>query len=125
MYFLSQSCPLICFASLDDIDLHVITPFGNEIYFENTAADLGLLDHDDIPSEEGGFGDWVENVFFPVDGSAPSGTYEYFVVNYDQIGAADSWELQVLTIDEVLESQSGTTVGTGQESPRFTFVHNN
>jgi hypothetical protein len=109
----------------DDLDLHVLTPAGNEIYFGNPEADSGVLDQDDIPNEER---DWVENVFFPSDGSAPPGTYTYWVVQFHQTGAADAnrWELQVLDRETVIQSESGTaedflTVG---ESTRYTFDYN-
>lgn len=102
----------------DDLDLHVITPGGNEIFYQNPSADAGMLDNDDIPPS---FGSWVENIFFPVDGSAPNGTYTYFVVNFNQTGSADTWTLQVLTVDEIIASQSGVTVGDGAVSTRYTF----
>ncbi len=60
-----------------DLDLHVITPLGNEIYFGNREADSGTLDVDQCVSscEEG-----VENVFFV---NPPPGQYEFWAVNYN------------------------------------------
>jgi hypothetical protein len=95
----------------------VITPLGNEINYSNRNADGGELDYDDIPVQ---VGEWVENIFFPSDGSAPNGTYTYYVVEYTQEGStSDSWELQVLNLDEVLESQTGQG-----SSEQFTFEYN-
>jgi hypothetical protein len=114
----------------DDLDLHVLTPAGNEIYYGNPFADSGVLDQDDIPYEER---DWVENVFFPSDGSAPPGTYTYWVVQFGQTGAADAdpWELQVLDRETVIQSESGTAEDltaedflTPPESTRYTFEYN-
>jgi hypothetical protein len=84
----------------DDLDLHVITPGGAEIYYSNPSDSLsgGFLDNDDIPSSDlpGQEALWVENIGFPLDGSAPSRTYQYFVQNYDQIGGSpDSWTMEV------------------------------
>ena len=97
----------------DDLDLHVITPNGFEIYFSN-RVDLetgGQLDQDDIPSVEGSY---VENVFFPLDRSAPLGTYTYFVDNYNQIGASpDPWTLEVFVGETLVSSNSGATEAGG------------
>lgn len=114
---------------LDDLDLHVLTPNGNEIDYNNKMADSGTLDQDDIPTEEG---EYVENIFFPSDGSAPSGKYTYWVVQYGQVDAADPWELQVLDKGTVIQSQTGVTEGNGEdveygedvESTRYTFEYN-
>lgn len=61
----------------DDIDLHVITPTGNEIYYGNREADGGYLDVDmqvsSIVEEP------VENIFFE---TALPGRYRVFIVNY-------------------------------------------
>lgn len=66
-----------------DIDLHVITPAGNEIYYADESYDGGTLDVDDCVA---GFcavpdGTHVENVFF--EGTPLSGTYEFWAHNYD------------------------------------------
>ena len=66
--------------------------------------------------------DWVENIFFPIDGSAPAGTYIYFDHNFAQEGTApDPWELQVLLLDEVVASHTGL-LADDMYSRNFTFV---
>ena len=64
-----------------DLDLHVVCPDGNEIYFGRRAACGGELDVDmNVPtrmSEEP-----VENVFWP-EGAAPPGVYQVIVNNYN------------------------------------------
>lgn len=57
-----------------DIDLHVIDPSGERIFFDEPfAASGGQLDRDVIPCENSQF-DPVENVFWPT-GQSPNGTY--------------------------------------------------
>jgi uncharacterized protein YfaP (DUF2135 family) len=108
----------------DDLDLHVITPNGNEIYFpdESDYFDYGGLDGDKIPEVElpGGVSTWVENVFFE-PGKALLGSYEFFVVNYNQINTADAWKLSVFLDDELQELHSGTTIHKDR-SPNFKFT---
>ena len=109
----------------DDLDLHVITPAGNEIFFDNPSADSGTLDQDDIPIIDGfpDRTDWVENIFFPIDGSAPSGTYTYFVHNFSEQGdSADPWELRVLVGNEIVVTQTGL-LGNNEFSVEFTYEH--
>jgi len=59
-----------------DLDLHVIDPTGEEIYFgHSTSASGGYLDVDDI----NGLG--PENIFWPT-GQAPYGIYSVYVNHY-------------------------------------------
>ena len=69
-----------------DVDLHVRTPLGNEIYFGTLSADGGELDHDDT------VGTGPENIFW--GGAPPAGTYLVCVVPF-RIDAAVSWTLTV------------------------------
>ena len=69
----------------DDIDLHVITPSGEEINYGNRQAGGGMLDVDmqvsyfvDNP---------VENIFFE---TAERGTYSVFIVNFTDRNPGDS-----------------------------------
>jgi hypothetical protein len=100
-----------------DLDLHVITPGGYEIYFQNLYGDGGRLDVDRIPSA---WGRWIENVFWPPDGSAPRGRYTYWVHNYR--GQALPWTLRVFQINTVVEEKSGV-VGVLAESTRYEYVN--
>jgi len=71
-----------------DVDLHVRTPLGNEIYYGSLSADGGTLDHDDTS------GTGPENIFW--GGAPPAGTYLVCVVPF-RVDAAVSW---TLTIDD-------------------------
>ena len=65
----------------NDIDLHVVDPNGEEIYYNHrTARSGGLLD---IDMNASGMlrAPAVENVFWP-DRAAPSGTYRIYVYHY-------------------------------------------
>lgn len=59
-----------------DIDLHVLTPAGSEIYYANRDADGGMLDRDDTTGGPG----TVENVVFM---TPPPGRYHFFALNFD------------------------------------------
>jgi hypothetical protein len=76
-----------------------------------------MLDHDDIPQE---IGLYVENVFFPLDGSAPRGTYTYFVKNFNQVGPSDTWTFEVFLGDDLQATHTGVTAD-GENGPEFTF----
>jgi len=102
----------------DDLDLHVITPGGAHIYYvrRHDPASGGTLDHDDIPQQ---VGTWVENIFFPMDGSAPSGTYQYYVHLFNMLGGTpDSWVLSAWVGDSKVNEVSGI----GTSSP-YTYTH--
>jgi len=72
----------LSWSAFSDFDLHVRTPDGSEISFQNVSAAGGYLDLDDCVlaecSEEGVH---VENIFF--NDAAQAGTYEVWVQNFD------------------------------------------
>lgn len=101
----------------------MITPGGFEIYFydQYDFDSGGQLDQDDVPIENGLY---VENIFFPLDGSAPRGTYTYFVVNYFQVGSLpDAFTLEVFLGDTLQVSQSGV-VSASENGTEYTFILN-
>ncbi len=64
-----------------DMDLHVIDPSGEEIFYSHlSSASGGQLDRDEIPVC-GDLARHAESAFWPT-GGAPSGTYQIFVVNF-------------------------------------------
>jgi hypothetical protein len=65
----------------NDLDLHVIDPAGEEIYYQNPAADSGgMLETNTTPACDGPDRMNVENVYWPA-GTAPPGRYRV-QVNY-------------------------------------------
>lgn len=104
-----------------DMDLFVKTPSGAIIYYDNTTADSGTLDVDcwceacvDGPNE---------NVYWE-SGTAPTGTYEYWVKYYENCGAAgavSNYTLKVTRNGTVLETKTGSLSAVG-DSEHWTFV---
>lgn len=73
-----------------DLDLHVVDPFGEEIYWEHqNSLSGGELDYDDI----NGYG--PENVYWPKS-KAPNGTYQVFVHDFYWSGNPSSANYIVL-----------------------------
>ncbi|MBV8304741.1 MAG: hypothetical protein JOZ04_11060 [Acidimicrobiia bacterium] len=99
----------LLWADGNDLDLHVIDPSGNEIYFANPKSPTGgMLDHDDTAGCAT-TGTHVENVFWPV-GSAPPGRYRVFVENYTSCGAPSRYAVHATAKGQV-EISSTATVG--------------
>lgn len=71
----------LTFSMDTDLDLHVITPSGEEVYFGNPSAAGGVLDVDTCVGSCDVEDVHVENVVF--NESMQSGFYEAFVVNFD------------------------------------------
>jgi uncharacterized protein YfaP (DUF2135 family) len=91
--YVSNTCFYII--ETDDLDIHVLTPGGDHIYYGRKfdSVSKGRLDHDDIPRKEGLY---VESVYFPLDRTAPLGTYTYYVRSWNQRGVApDDWKFEV------------------------------
>ncbi|GAA5161772.1 MopE-related protein [Ornithinimicrobium tianjinense] len=98
--------------SADDLDLHIVEPSGERLWFGDTAsATGGLLDRDDNVGtcagdpEPGG----VENVYWPV-GAAPTGTYTIEIDNFSDCNDANtgSWTLQVHQDGVLIATYTGT-----------------
>ncbi|HYV37679.1 MAG TPA: hypothetical protein VE988_18465, partial [Gemmataceae bacterium] len=75
-------------ANKNDLDLHVVCPSGEEIYFENRQKAGGKLDVDMNVKYEEAVAPAMENVFWP-QGKAPKGTYKVYVVHFKNHGKAD------------------------------------
>jgi hypothetical protein len=70
----------LSFEADTDLDLHVMLPSGEEIYYDNPAGGGAVLDVD-VCVATCEAGTHVENVFFP--GAVDSGLYSIWVENYD------------------------------------------
>jgi hypothetical protein len=103
-----------------DLDLHVIDPYGEEIYFQNdTSESGGYLDVDANSDCSTQSYSPVENIFWPT-GGAPYGTYQVSVVNYKYCGVSGSTDYEV-TI-RVGGRTIGTYPGTMQASDSSQFI---
>lgn len=105
-----------------DLDLHVIDPSSEEIYYAHpSSASGGILDVDD----RDGYG--PENIYWP-EGGAPTGTYTWFVKYYadpDGVGSA-TWNVLIVINDTFTQySDTLTTAGgsSGEESTHLTFAY--
>lgn len=106
-----------------DLDLHVITPDGIEVYYGNPEAAGLTLDVDDCV---GGFcadpdATHVENIFF--SSGADRGEYTVFVVNFDGLRASD-YRVEVVTLegDELATWSGSLPAQEGATSPAFAFT---
>ncbi len=93
-----------------DLDLHVIDPQGNEIWYSEPGptSQGGYLDHD----ANAGCGEQAlhpaENIAWP-SGRAPTGSYRVFVVVYDQCEAVNlDWHLVGRIRGQTVLSRSGS-----------------
>ena len=105
-----------------DLDLHVITPSGKEISYDIPTADGGTLDLDCIcgvcPSGPN------ENIFW-VAGTAPKGTYKFWVEYFDNCGVDGSpsnYTLRLMKNAEVLQTYTGILKSTGSTSPIYSIT---
>lgn len=91
-----------------DLDLYVKTPGGRTIFYGNRSADNGTLDVDCLCSScpQGP----NENIYWE-NGTAPSGTYEYWVEYFDSCmssGATSNFTIRVIRNGQVLETKTGS-----------------
>jgi uncharacterized protein YfaP (DUF2135 family) len=113
-----------------DLDLHVVTPAGAEIYYgATTESSGGALDVDCHCSscDEGP----TENIFWAYDGGAPAGDYQVSVAYYIDCAAygydtgalaASDYTLLVLNGGDVVETHEGT-LETINEADAYTYSY--
>lgn len=97
-----------------DLDLHVIDPGGEEIYFSSPISSSG--GQLDVDANGTCAGDPpVENVFWPT-GGAPSGNYQVSVNYYGGCGQAEpvNYEVTVLVDGQTVDVRSGTLTSEGE-----------
>ncbi len=102
-----------------DLDLHVLTPNGIELYFSNKSGDGGQLDVDCLcgtcPNGPN------ENIYWE-PGTAPHGQYKYWVQYYNNCGvagASSAYTLRRLVNNTVVSTNSGTL--SSGKSPVYLF----
>lgn len=97
-----------------DVDLHVLTPSGEEIYFDNKLDNYGgQLDRDDI----NGYG--PENVFWT--DNAPDGEYFVFVHDYESTDGNSNFTITVSSINNVRNTFTGN-VNNGDKIEVARFI---
>ncbi|NND88557.1 MAG: hypothetical protein HKM28_04850 [Flavobacteriaceae bacterium] len=98
-----------------DLDLYVRTPGGSVIYYGNPTAEGGTLDVDCLCSScsQGP----NENIYWQ-DGTAPTGTYEYWVNYFGDCGAggSSSFTLRVIKNNSVVTTKTGTLSTDGNST---------
>lgn len=107
-----------------DLDLYVITPNGNTIYYRNTSADNGTLDVDckcsSCPQGPN------ENIYW-VNGTAPRGTYQVYVKYYDKCSGSSTYQsstytLRILNQNTVIQAFTGSLSSKDQKSTTHNFT---
>ena len=107
-----------------DIDIHVLEPNGNEIYWNNKGptADSGELDVDDLGDQNSGIhtsGVAIENVSWV---TAPSGTYRIAVVNYGKCEPEINYKIYVQIDGEVTIYDRFAPAGDSTKIEVLSFV---
>lgn len=109
----------------NDLDLHVIAPCGDRIWFQNKHSKCGgMLDVD--MNVNGETTEPVENVFWPI-GKAPLGRYQVFVQNfrYHTIVKREISYIVEVSINNKSKFFKGAVLGVGLSSEqvvcRFNF----
>ncbi|MBQ5330827.1 MAG: zinc-ribbon domain-containing protein [Oscillospiraceae bacterium] len=105
----------------DDLDLHVFTPNGNEIYYSNSSADGGYLDVDANAGSERKTNP-IENIFFE---EPMSGDYWVYLYNYTDRteGAATNYIVRVQVGSDV-QTYTGTISNEGETIEVVGFTYN-
>jgi len=103
----------------NDLDIHVISPSGEEIYYgHKRSRDGGELDVD--MNVRGESTKPVENIYWP-KGGAPIGRYRVFIRNYryhERRGGVTDFQVELWVNNEVTHYE-GSIYGTGPRSDRF------
>jgi hypothetical protein len=112
----------LAWESVTDLDLHVVTPGGSEIYWDQPDHPTGMLDVDDcVVRCRDSTGVHVENVFFNAD--AQRGEYAVWVTNFNGRRAADFFvEVSGEGVSERWEGSLDSR--SGAQSQVWTFVFN-
>lgn len=104
-----------------DLDLHVVTPSGFEIYYAEPDHSTGSLDVDDcVLVCRDPYGTHVENVFF--NENAQQGEYLVWVRNFDGRRSAD-FEVEVAAEDIDLHFSDDLPAQDGVDSEVWGFVY--
>lgn len=115
-------CSLSWF-NFDDLDLHLVEPGGNEIYYrqKNSVRTGGQLDVD-MNAGSGTTRSAVENIFYPDKAKMIEGMYRLFVNQYSQRESVDVGFEAELEFDGVIHSFAWPKIlRTGENVDVVTF----
>ena len=107
-----------------DMDLHVINPKGEEIYYARKKGSNGVeLDIDckcsNCPNGPN------ENIFWPQGGNAPKGTYKFWVEYYETCGSgtqSSDFTIRVAINEKVKATYTGTLTENNYKSTVYTWT---
>lgn len=107
-----------------DLDLYVTTPAGNTIYYNNLESDGGTLDLDCLCGEC--LNGPNENIYW-LDGTAPKGTYTFWVEHYENCSEDDNtstsnFTLRLIKNNVILQKYTGTLSEDNNKSTVYTHV---
>jgi uncharacterized protein YfaP (DUF2135 family) len=97
-----------------DLDLHVVDPSGEEIWYSNpSSASGGQLDVDANGTCAGD--PPVENIYWPT-GGASTGVYQVFVVYYGGCDVSEpaNYEVTVVVDGQTVDVRNGTLTSEGE-----------
>jgi hypothetical protein len=107
-----------------DLDLHVIDPNGERIWFDNPqSASGGILDVDANGNCEG-LSQPVENIYWPA-GEAPNGSYEVSVTYYQACGnpAPVDYEVTITLDGDAVDVIDAQITNVDEEHPVTIFQY--
>lgn len=106
----------------NDLDLHVIDPAGEEIFYSHKeSASNGKLDVDANAACGTQMDRPVENIFWP-DGGAPSGNYKVLVNYYENCGdPMETAYVIELKVDGKSQAFQGQVSTVGETKPIYSF----
>jgi hypothetical protein len=105
-----------------DLDLHVLDPGGEEIWFQSPQSSSGgILDVDANGNCEG-VRNPIENIYWP-KGQAPSGDYSVAVIYYQACGRTEPTDYEVtVTLDgKVIDDVHAEITSVGENHPVTNF----
>lgn len=106
-----------------DMDLHVLTPDGSEISYSYPQAQGGQLDVDCLCGECPNGPN--ENIYWD-EGTAPHGTYKFWVEYYgdcDGMGSSSDYTLRVMKNRQILNTYNGTLTPSEDKSNIYSLTY--
>jgi hypothetical protein len=124
----------LAWATNADLDLHLLTPDQQEVFFGNTTAEIkapdgvtvlatAALDHDNLGGQIDVAPDLrVENI--TVNGTPPAGTYAFFVKSFRDSNPSTTGVVRITGDNGLSGREFSTTLVSGQESDRYNVLFN-